>query len=79
MQKSKKATYQTVPNYDKVFKALTGKDKPTPGYEDMFTPIRDADSKIYKGVSYTIRGGEIPVVVWFDEIEARIESEEDKN
>ena len=75
LQKSKKATFQTVPNYDKVFKALAGKDKPTPGYEDMFTPIRDESSKIYKGVSYSIRGGEIPVVAWFDEIEARIESD----
>ena len=78
LQKSKKATYQTVPNYDKIFKALTGTDKPTPGYEDMFNPIRDADSKVYKGVSYSIRGGEIPVVVWFDEIEARIENDKDE-
>jgi hypothetical protein len=75
LQKSKKATFQTVPNYDKVFKALSGKDKPTPGYESSFTPIRDEDSKIYKGVSYSIGGGKIPVVVWFEEIEAQLESD----
>lgn len=78
LKKSAQATGQTVPNFSKIFKALTGKDNPTPGYEHLHKPIREEGDKLYKGVSYTIRGGStaIPVVAWFDEIEVFLEEPE---
>lgn len=79
LQKSKAATGQTTYNFSKVFKALAGKDKPTPGFEYAHKRIRDEDAKIYKGVSYSIGGGEIPVVAWFDEIEVFLEEEPENN
>jgi len=69
LKKSKKATGQVVPDIHKVLKALAGKDKATPGYEEHFVPIRDSSSKIYKGIHYAISHGSIPVVAWFEHIE----------
>lgn len=77
LAKSKKASQQTVPDYGKIFKSLTGVDRPTPGYEEYFTPIREEGSKIYKGIYYTINYGDTPVVVWFNKIEAHKEREEE--
>jgi hypothetical protein len=54
----------------KSLKSLAGKDKPHPDFPDLFTPIREEGAKIYKGVYYNIRRGSIPVVAWFEEIEA---------
>jgi hypothetical protein len=72
LQKSRTATGQTRPDYDKVFKSLTGEDKPHPNpeYAKYFTPIRDEDAKTYRGVYYRIHGGDTQVVVWFDKISA---------
>ena len=54
----------------KSLKALAGKDKPHPDFPELFSPIREEGAKIYKGVYYNIRDGSIPVVAWFEEIEA---------
>jgi hypothetical protein len=61
----------------KTLKALAGKDKPSVNFPHLFTPIRDEGAKIYKGVYYMIREETIPVVAWFEEIEAARATEEE--
>ena len=78
LQKSKSASGQVRPDYDKVFKSLVGEDKPHPNpeYAKYFTPIRAEDAKRYSGVYYRIHGGETQVVVWFDKISAKKQQKE---
>ena len=78
LQKSKTATGQVRPDYDKIFKSLTGEDKPHPNpeYAKYFTPIRDESAKRYAGVYYTIHGGDTQVVVYFDKILAKKQEKE---
>lgn len=68
--------YAATANMHRVLKALAGKDKPHPSAPHLFTPIRDEGAKLYKGVYYTINDRTIPVVAWFDEIQASRPTEE---
>ena len=78
--KSKKASQQVSPDFTKIFKSLTLQDKPHPDpkYAQYFTPIRGDEDKRYKGVYYTIHGGDTQVVVWFDKITVNKEESEEK-
>ncbi len=80
LNKSKKAMSQVRADFTKIFKSLTLTDKPHPDpqYAKYFVPIREDGSKKYKGVYYTINGGQTQVVVWFDKIKVNKKESEDK-
>ena len=80
LSKSKKASGQTRPDYTKIFKSLMLEDLPpeNPEYAKYFKPIREEGAKKYRGVYYTIHGGDTQVVVWFEKVTANKQKESEE-